>query len=342
MSDKLALPSVQFSQTTAITRSLLGVVLSLLIATAAGLLTPQTAPIFAVFLLSPGSKALGIKKSLGAVAVLFFLGLGGVLLGSMIQDFMVESILIVGLIIFWSLRLVSIPEPIRLMFLIYSILFPLLSLTFELLAPFVFMEILMNLGIALIVAQLAFILLPESSPMSLPATSQQQGSSTFNLDKIALNGLIVIFPVVILFFFYRPNNLILTLIYIVMLGMDPLIYKSKKVFVILLANLFGGIVAVVAYNLLTISPTFFFYSIVLLAASAFFTFNMYSDKKTRDMYPMAYRTFFVVMGVVSSTTDQVEGKLVDRLLGIILAVVYVVLAYHVLNIFNNPRINEKV
>jgi len=194
------------------------------------------------------------------------------------------------------------------------------------------------LAIALGMAQFAFVVFPAVGMPQEKVVAQKE--ITFNLDKMALNGLIVLLPVVIYFFYFLPNSMILTLVFIIVLGMDPLIHKSKKAHVILITNLFGGIAAVIAYNLLTIVPTFFFYTVVLMAAGLYFGYNIFSDKKTSELYAMAYRTFFLVLGVVSSSTDAIEGKFVDRLFGVSLAIIYVVLAYQFLNLINNPEKNE--
>ena len=325
-------------QNTAIFRSLFGVVSTLLIATVLGLLSPQISAIFAIMLLGKGTKALGITKSLLAIAALFVLGLMGLFLGSIVQDYPLASILILALVIFWSFRLIAIPEAIRMLFLMFSILFPLLSLTAEPAAALIFSDILLNLAIALGMAQFAFLIFPElGTPQE---TVTQQKETNYHLDKMAVNGLIVLLPVVIYFFYFLPNSMILTLVFIIVLAMDPLIHKSKKAHVILITNLFGGIAAVIAYNLLTVVPTFFFYTVVLLAAGLYFGYNTFSDKKTADFYPMAYRTFFLVLGVISSSNEGIEGKFLERLFGISLAIVYVVLAYHLLSLINNPEKRE--
>ena len=67
---------------------------------------------------------------------------------------------------------------------------------------------------------------------------------------------------------------------------------------------------------------------------------MFSDKKTVAIYAMAYRTFFVVMGVIVTSSDTAGDKVLDRLIGILIAIVYVVLAYKIISYFNDPEIHE--
>jgi hypothetical protein len=321
---------------TAIIRSVIGVVASLVIAILLGIVTPQIAAIFTTMLLGKDAKALGILKSLGAVGFLFIVGLLGMFVGGIIQDFVWESILILGLVIFWSFRLVVIPEPVRMLFLIFTLLFPFLSLTAEPLASFVFGSILLNMVISLAVTESVFLFFPDKRPKLQTTKVVKKTTINYNLDKLALNGLLMLLPAVLFFFYFQLNTFLITFIFIMVLGMDPLIYKSKYGHFVLFANILGGGVALIAYNLLTIAPDFFFYIFLVTASALFFTYKMFSDKKTAAVYPMAYRGFFVILSVIFTSKDTVADNLSSRLFGIILAVLYVVLAYQFLNTVNNP------
>lgn len=324
-------------QTRAIFRCLLGVASTLLIATLNNILLPQISAIFALMLLDNGKTAIGIKKSLIAIIGLYFLGLFGLFLGGLVQDYALVTILILGLVIFWSFKLVKVPEPIRLLFLILTLLLPFLSLTAEPLGDLILMHMIVNLVIALAVAQLAFIFFPEPVLKNKPSKETIQEESQYNLNKIAVNGLLVLMPAVLYFYLFRPNALVLTFVFILALALDPMIYKSKKGQVLILANVFGGVCGVVAYNLLTITPTLFFYTFLIFAIGLYFTYHIFSDKKTVPIYTIAYRTFFLVMGVISSSDTSAGATIIERLFGIGLAVLYVVVAYKIVTFFNNPR-----
>ncbi|WP_417859227.1 hypothetical protein [Xanthomarina gelatinilytica] len=340
MLDKV-LPHIKLSQQTkSIIRCLMGVVSALLLAMTWNILSPQIAAIFALMLLDKGKNALGIKKSIAAIFGLYVLGLLGLVLGSFVQDYALATILILGLVIFWSFRLVQIPEPVRLLFLILTLLLPFLSLTAEPLGDLILLDMIINLAIALGVTQVAFLFFPEETVKASKVSDKKQTETQFNVDKIAINGVLVLMPAVLYFYFFKPNTLILTFAYIMILSLDPLIYKSKKSLVYILANLFGGICAIFAYNLLTVTPTLFFYVFLILAIGLFFTYQMFSGKKTVPVYAMAYRTFFVVMGIISSSSDSAGDTVVERLFGIGIAILYVVLAYKIVTYLNDPRIYE--
>ncbi|MCX7548611.1 hypothetical protein OS188_11680 [Xanthomarina sp. F1114] len=337
MLDKVESNIKQSQQTRAIIRCLLGVVSALLIATINDILLPQISAIFALMLLDKGKNALGIKKSVAAILGLYFLGVFGLVLSGFVQDYAMVTILVLGLAIFWSFRLVNIPEPVRLLFLILTLLLPFLSLTAEPLGDIILLDMVLNLAIALGVTQLAYLFFPEVKTTEKASKENKEADTKYNLDKIALNGLLVLMPAVLYFYYFRPNALVLTFVFILLLSFDPMIYKSKKGLVLILANLVGGVFGIIAYNLLTITPTFFFYIFITLAIGLFFTYQIFSDKKTVPIYTIAFRTFFLVMGVISSSSDSAGDTIVERLIGIGMAVVYVVLAYKVVTYFNDPR-----
>jgi len=340
MLDKVAIKIKISPHTKAIFRCLIGVVAALLIATINNILMPQIAAIFALVFLDKGKNALGIKKSVAAIIVLYALGWFGLVLGSIVQNYALATLLIIGLVIFWSFRLVQIPEPIRLLFLVFTLLFPFLSLTAEPLSDLILGDMIINLVIALVVAQFAFLLIPELTEDKKTPQAKKETQATYNMNKIALNGLFVLMPAVLYFYFFESTSAVLTFVFILLLGLDPMIYKSKKGFVLILANAIGGISGIIAYNLLTITPTFFFYIFLMFAIGLFYTYHIFSGKKTVPIYTIAFRTFFLVMGVISSSSNSAGDTMVDRLIEIGISVIYVILAYKVITYFNDPVINE--
>ncbi len=322
-------------------RCLFGVVGALLFAMATNTFTPYMSALFAVMFLEKGQQALGVLKSIAALFGLFVLGLFGLVLGSFVQDFPSATLLILGLAIYWTFRWVHIPEVLRMLFLILTLLLPYLSLTAAPLGDVVLFAMIVNLAIALIFTQLAFLFFPEPLNEVTNTKKVNEDGPQFDVGKIALNGLAVLMPIVLYFYFFRPNSMLITLVFILILGMDPSIYKSKKTLVIIVANFLGGTFAILAYNLLTITPTFSFYIFLIIGAGIYFTYHMHSNKASAPAFAIAYRAFFVVMGTIASSSDEAGGLVAIRLFGIGLAVVYVIVAYKVMMYFNDPRLYGK-
>ncbi len=330
-------------EATPILRCIFGVTFALVLATTLGYMIPHITAIFTLMFLEPNKKPLGLKKELGIVLGLLALGYFGVLVGDYLIDFPLVLIPILGLIVYWSFRYVKLPEAVRMLFLMLAILIPFVSLKANMLGSIVLMALLMNLVIALVVIRLAFFIFPLTDPEKLIISQDKPISkSTFNLDKMALNGLLVLLPMVFIFYLYSALSAVLILVFAVILSFDPFIYQSKKGTALIMANAIGGLAAIVAYNMLVVAPSYVLYIFIIVSAAFYFISMLYSGKKTAPIFKISFNTFFVIMGVISTSTNEAGNEIWLRILQIGIAVIYVILAFKVVNAFNNPIVlNEQ-
>lgn len=326
----------------AILRCVFGVTLAIVISTSMEYLVPQLAAIMALMFLEPFKKPLGFKMEVGMVAVFSLLGYFGLLIGYYLIDYPLVVLPIIGLAIFWSFRFIKIPEPVRLMFLILAVLIPFLCMKASILGDVVLFALLLNLITALIVVRIAFFLFPINSDTHIePEAKKPIIYKNIDYDKLAFNGLLVVFPLVFVFYLFNANIAILTLVFAVLLGFDPFIYQSKKGIGLIMANVVGGTMGILAYNILVIAPSFLLYILLIICVAFFFVLNLFAGKKTAPIFKIGFNTFFVVMGVISTSTNEAGNTMWERLLQIGLAVVYIVIAYKVVNTLNNPKlVNE--
>jgi hypothetical protein len=189
-----------------------------------------------------------------------------------------------------------------------------------------------------VVVRIAYLLFPVTHDEEIAVTKKKPPTyENINLDRMALNGLLVVFPVIAFTYLFNNTIAVITLIFIVLLSFDPFIYQSKKGAAILAANAFGGLAGVLVYNILVIAPSYFLYILVIICVAFYFALKIYSGKKIVPIFKISFNTFFVIMGLISTSTDNAGEMLWERLLQIGLAVVYVVVAFEVINTFNNPR-----
>lgn len=324
---------------TPILRCVFGVTLALIVSTSLGYLVPHITAIFALMFLEPNKKPLGLKKEIGIVVGLTFLGYFGVLIGYYLIDYPLVILPLLGLIIYWSFRFIKIPEPIRLLFLILAILIPFLSMKANLLGSVVLTALLFNLIIALGVVRIAFFIFPITTKEDIEIEKKKPITyKNINLDKLAFNGLLVVFPLVFMFYLFNASIALLTLVFSVILSFDPFIYQSKKGIALILANIFGGLAGLLAYNILVIAPSYVLYIFLIISVAFYFVINLYSGKKTAPIFKISFNTFFVVMGVISTSTDEAGATIWERILQIGLAIIYVVVAFKIINTFNNPKL----
>ena len=322
-------------------RCVFGVTFALMVSTTMGYLTPHITAIFALMFLSPNQKPMGLKKELGMVIALAIMGYFGIILGKYLIDYPLVLLPLLGLIIFWSFRLVKIPEAVRLLFLMLAILIPFISLKANILGNVVLAGMLVNLIIALLVVRVAYFIFP-TTPLENTVTESKKPVSykNVNMNTVAFNGLIVLFPVVFVFYLYNATTAVLTLVFATLLCFDPFIYQSKKGTVLIVANLFGGLAGILAYNVLVIAPSYVLYLFLILSVAFYFVPHIFSGKKTAPVFRISFNTFFVVMGIISTSTNEAGDTIWERVVQIGLAIIYVIVAFKVVNTFNNPKLAD--
>lgn len=105
---------------------------------------------------------------------------------------------------------------------------------------------------------------------------------------------------------------------------------------LVVANILGGLAGIIVYNILVIAPSYVLYILLIISTAFYFVTNLFSGKKIAPVYKISFNTFFVVMGVISSSDNDAGSTLRERLFQIMLAVFYVVMAFKMMNVLNNP------
>lgn len=323
-------------------RCIFGVSLALVGGTTVAYPAAHMTAIFTLMFLSPGKKAFKFVNVVKYPFFLYLLGWIGVFMGSYLIEYPFVILPLLAIFIFLSFRMAKIPVVARLLFLLLIVLIPFMSLTANALGSVVLSLMILNLTIAMIVASLSFILFPDPELSIVEEKKEKVAAKTpppLNMDKVAFNGLMVIFPLIVVFFFYNATVGLLTLVFAVLLAFDPFIYQSKKGWFMLLANVWGGLFGILAYQVLVMAPNYLLYIFLTLSCSFYFVLNLYAGKKTSPIYGTSFNTFFIVMGTISTSTDAAGSTVWVRVLQIGLALVYVIIAYKIVNIFNNPLKN---
>jgi hypothetical protein len=324
---------------TPILRCVVGVTLALIVSTSLGYLVPHITAIFTLMFLEPNKKSLGLKTEISIVLGLSFLGYFGVIVGQYLIDYPLVLLPILALVIYWSFRFIKIPEPVRLLFLILAVLIPFISLKANMLGSLVLTALLLNLIIALVVIRIAFFVFPLTIEEDIIIEKKKPTTyKNMNIDKLAFNGLLVVFPIVFIFYLFNSSVALLTLVFVVLLSFDPFMYQSKKGSALLFANIIGGSIGVLAYNILVIAPSYLLYICLVISIAFYFVKNLYSGKKIAPIFKLSFNTFFVVMGTISTSTDEAGNTIWERLLQIGLAIIYVIIAFKIANTYNNPKL----
>ena len=80
------------------------------------------------------------------------------------------------------------------------------------------------------------------------------------------------------------------------------------------------------------------YIFLIISVSFYFVISLYSGKKIAPIFKISFNTFFVVMGVISTSTNEAGNTIWERLLQIGLAILYVIITFKIVNTLNNPKL----
>ena len=148
-------------------------------------------------------------------------------------------------------------------------------------------------------------------------------------------------PVFLVFHFFEWTGGILILIFVALLSMQPAFAKGFKAGgALILGNVIGGFAAIVMFELLVIVPAYAFMLLLMLLSGLFFGSRLISSKPKAPLYGMAYSTLLLVIGsTTTSTTGDATVKVYSRIIQMMVAVVYVVAAFGLIDRYRRARDN---
>lgn len=254
-------------------------------------------------------------------------------------DYMFLFILLLGLAllsIFYTNRLSA---KAKVFMLISLLLLPMLGMESMALA-FVFTKtFILGAAITVILVWVVYALFPDKSvPGADKAGQVPPGAvpSTEARFRYALETLIIVFPVVLAFFFFQWSGGLIILIFITILSMQSS-FNYKAGMAMIIGNLLGGVFAIVLYELMVMVPQYLFFILMVLATAIFFSSRLFSSSPKAPLFGMGFSTFLLIMGQSISGTDDAGGKVWMRVIMIMIAVIYVVSAFGILEAYKTRK-----
>jgi hypothetical protein len=296
-------------------------------------------PMLALNFLGPGSVQPGVKQSVGFVLIVAASSIFAYIFTAFFYDYMLIYIPLLALILIWVYYTTAISMVTKLFLLISLLASP---------VPIPWMDIktwsfilagTLTTGavFTIIVVWIVFALFPDRKmdkpgqkvKKTLPANSVPKDIRLQNALKIFL----VTFPVVLLFIFFQGGNALLVLIYIVILAMLPrsagrMAGKGK-----IYGNIIGGLVTIFFYEILTIVPNFFFFIMLFLGTALLFSEIVFAGKSYSVLFKTGFSTLTLIIGSTTNSTDNAANEIWLRIFQVMLAVIYVVGAYYILDAF---------
>jgi uncharacterized membrane protein YccC len=239
-------------------------------------------------------------------------------------------------------------SPVLLTFMLISLsVIPLLMIKEEFLGEVVAFNIVVGATAMIVIVWLSYGIMPfkqvnenqadaHAHPPPEPRTKHERFIT-------ALESALIFFPVIISFFIFQWTGAILTLVFISLLSGQPGFAKDFKAGkALIIGNVAGGIIAIVFYQFLVTVPNYYFMTALTLLCALIFGTRFLSDKPNAALYGKAFATLLMVIVQATSGTGEAESKVVMRIIQLSAAVVYVVVAFGLLNHFKSVRKNKEI
>jgi len=294
------------------------------------------------FLASPAPRP-SLKAGFSFIAIIAVSCLAGLMLGKYLIAYPIVYIPFTGLVL---LRLFYVKasgnSPMLTMWLLIALLvIPLITMSSPAIANMVAGGILLGATLTIFLTWLSHGLLPdpedfEMEPGETPAAAARPAvPSPADRFLTAAISTLVVLPLFVFFYAFQMTSSLLILIFVALLSSQPGFATNFKIGkALIIGNAIGGFAAILFYELLVMVPEFGFLIMLTFLAGLIFGTRVFSDKPAAKLYGMAYSTLLLLIGsVTSGGSGEASAAVYTRVAQIIVAVVYVVMAFGVADRF---------
>jgi Protein of unknown function (DUF2955) len=188
-------------------------------------------------------------------------------------------------------------------------------------------------AIAIVTVNVSGALIPDPSGLAVVEKAEPSAAKDSSRERalLALRSVVVLYPLFVLFMLYSAVGGAVALIFAMMLTLEPTYGAHLKAGAgLILANLSGGMVAVIIYQLLVFVPSYPFFLILVTASGLLIGNEVFSDTKLGKLLSAGITAVFIVLGPTVTGDAAAGANLALRLALIAAGVIYVVLAFGLL------------
>jgi hypothetical protein len=292
-------------------------------------------PILALSFFGPPARRPSARSLAAIVGIVAAAALVGVVISAALLSYPAVFLLVEGLILFllFDHNARGAPSIVITFLMIAVTVIPILALQSMVLAVAVAQGLVVGAAAAVVVVWLTYALIPDP-PVGEQQTTVAKGTpgrttAASRKASIARAGTstIVVFPVVALYL-HTGMTSVLVLVFIALLSMQPDVAAGSKAGkALIVGNAMGGISAIVMFELLVTVPEFVFLLLLTLLAGLWFGSRLFSTAPTAPLFGMAFSTTLLVVLSATSSFGEADAKAWTRVVQIIIAVLYLVLAH---------------
>jgi MFS family permease len=184
-----------------------------------------------------------------------------------------------------------------------------------------------NLGIAIVLSWLGFAIMPATAARR-PTQAEAAPVAPTDADKAAFKMTLVVAPITVAYLAFGWS-MVLTLLFSALMAQQLSaasgIHATKGV---LIANMTGAAIAIVAYFLLVAVPSIPFMVVLVFAMALLFSGPVFAGGPVSDLWASAFSAVLVILGgSLTPLGEDADLKAIDRIMQIALAGIYIVGAY---------------
>ena len=309
-------------------RIALAVAASFTVAVAQGEVIPFLGAVFATQFLMSSRRPMGVAQAIGFVAVLVLAGQGFMILTGILGERPIPFLLVLGLIYFacFLAQLQGRGGPVPGLILTIGVVAPLLGVLDQDLGESIVAILGKAAANGVLFAWLAHAAFPDPGGVdagpSLPVAVHPDAS------RIAFANTVIL--LIVLTFCLVNNDLstaaVLPLTVVSLLGQIDLAVSLRTAFGLVVVNLFGGIVASIAFTIVMLWPELPWLFLILLVVGLLFGGRAAADVRTGKVYAGVLVIFLILFGLGISPLPGSSAEAFSTRIGyVVMAVLYALL-----------------
>jgi hypothetical protein len=308
------------------------------VAVALGLAWPLSyiVPVLLLSVLAAPDKGLSFKSGVSLILIVVVATFLAVEIGTTLIPYTAVYIPFIGILLFriFYAGQRGAPPVLILLLLIAITVIPLVRLIQPSVAVFVARGLVVDFVVTVLLAWLIFGVVPPRPRKggAVEQASPRARASEQEAFRSAAMSTVVVLPLLLSFYLFELTGAIVLLVFTCLLASNPTAFANPtvgKVFII--ANVLGGLISILFYEILVIVPVFPMLVFGTLLIGLLLGQQVFSGKPTGKLFATAFSTTLLVIGSATTSEGEAGSLVYTRVAQITLAVFYVVGFFTLLN-----------
>ncbi|MCX2788994.1 DUF2955 domain-containing protein [Vibrio sp. Sgm 5] len=260
------------------------------------------------------------------LALIATMGLGLLLSGGITQ-YPIVLLIAVGLMMAWGYYLFTDPKwnLFATILLIAVLMLPFMAINNPAISVVLASGLAISGAVSVAIFALVHIYLPEPDSefagyAAPPIGKEQRWHASFR-------AMLISFPVVCFFFIFQISEALLTMMFVALLSLMITSEKSVKLSAFLIiSNGIGGILAILAFSILAIVPSIFFYTAFIALLAVVIGKKIYTVPEKAPIFATAFSTLLVLIASTLMSSGDIDSNTFIRIFQLVLVGTYMILA----------------